>query len=53
MGYNIPEGLLLEVSRFQFPVLIDYRALMVADTKPLVGEAFVKLEKEIEANENR
>lgn len=49
MGYNIPEGLLLEVSRDSSfrSGLIDYRALAVADTKPLVGEAFVKLEKEI------
>lgn len=45
MGYNIPEGLLIEVSRDSSfkSGLIDYRALAVADTKPLVTEAFVKM----------
>ncbi|MGH0950480.1 phage major capsid protein [Bacillus mycoides] len=45
MGYNIPEGLMIEVSRESSfkSGLIDYRAMAIADTKPLVGEAFVKL----------
>ncbi len=49
MGYNIPEGILVEVSRDSSfrSGLIDYRALAIADTRPLVEEAFVKLDKEI------
>ncbi|MCQ6530098.1 phage major capsid protein [Bacillus mycoides] len=45
MGYNIPEGLMIEVSRESSfkSGLIDYRAMAIADTKPLVGEAFIKL----------
>lgn len=45
MGYNIPQGILIEVSRESSfkSGLIDYRALAIADTKPLVAEAFVKL----------
>jgi HK97 family phage major capsid protein len=46
-GYNIPEGIMIEASRdsgFKKGV-IDYRALAVADTKPIVAEAFVKLSK--------
>ena len=45
MGYNIPNGLMLEVSRESSfkSGLIDYRALAIADTKPLVGEAFIKI----------
>lgn len=46
-GYNIPEGIMIEASRdsgFKKGV-IDYRALAVADTKPIVAEAFVKLYK--------
>lgn len=47
LGYNIPEGILIEVSRESSfkSGLIDYRALAIADTKPLVGEAFIKLSK--------
>lgn len=46
MGYNIPQGILLEVSRESSfkSGLIDYRAMAIADTKPLVTEAFIKLE---------
>lgn len=47
MGYNIPEGIVIETSRessFKYG-LIDYRALAIADTKPLVDEAFIKLSK--------
>lgn len=45
MGYNIPEGIVIEVSRESSfkSGLIDYRAMAIADTKPIVEEAFVKL----------
>ncbi|RUS47678.1 phage major capsid protein [Cohnella sp. AR92] len=45
MGYNIPQGILIEMSRESSfkNGLIDYRALAIADTKPLVSEAFIKL----------
>lgn len=45
MGYNIPEGVIIEVSRESSfkSGLIDYRAMAVADCKPIVPEAFVKL----------
>ncbi|CAB3391645.1 phage major capsid protein [Kyrpidia spormannii] len=45
LGYNLPQGITLEVSRDSgfTSGLIDYRALAIADTKPLVSEAFVKL----------
>lgn len=45
LGYNLPQGITIEVSTdsgFRSG-LIDYRALAIADTKPIVGEAFVKL----------
>ena len=45
LGYNLPDGIMIEVSRdsgFR-KGLIDYRALAVADCKPIVAEAFVKL----------
>jgi len=47
MGYNIPQGIMIEVSRESSfkSGLIDYRALAIADTKPLVSEAFVKLSR--------
>lgn len=48
LGYNIPEGIVIETSRessFKYGV-IDYRALAIADTKPLVSEAFIKLSKQ-------
>lgn len=46
MAYNMPQGLLIEASRESSfkSGLIDYRALAIADTKPLVAEAFVKVE---------
>ena len=49
MGWNLPEGILLEVSRDSSfrSGLVDYRALAIADTKPLVEEAFVKLSAEV------
>ena len=45
LGYNIPEGIAVEASRESSfkKGLIDYRALAIADTKPVVEEAFVKL----------
>ena len=45
MGYNMPQGLMVEVSRESSfkSGLVDYRAMAIADTKPLVDEAFVKL----------
>ncbi|MEQ3591565.1 phage major capsid protein [Bacillus albus] len=45
MGYNMPQGIMIEVSRESSfkSGLIDYRAMAIADTKPLVGEAFIKL----------
>lgn len=45
MGYNIPEGIVIEVSRESSfkSGLIDYRAMAIADCKPIVEEAFVKL----------
>ncbi|WP_147565224.1 phage major capsid protein [Clostridium tyrobutyricum] len=49
MGYNIPEGILLEVSRESSfkSGLIDYRSLAIADCKPIVPEAFLKLSKTV------
>jgi HK97 family phage major capsid protein len=47
-GVNIPEGVVIETSResgFSHG-LIDFRALTIADGKPIVPEAFVKLEVE-------
>ena len=46
-GYNMPEGITVESSRessFKKGV-VDYRAIAIADCKPLVAEAFVKLSK--------
>lgn len=45
MGYNIPQGVMIETSRESSfkSGLIDYRALAIADTKPLVTEAFIKV----------
>lgn len=47
MGYNMPQGIIIETSRVSSfrSGLIDYRALAVADCKPIVSEAFVKLSK--------
>lgn len=47
MAYNLPGGVAIESSRessFKYG-LVDYRALAVADCKPIVPEAFVKLSK--------
>ena len=47
MGYNLPQGIALEAStQSSFKSgRIDYRALAIADCKPIVQEAFVKLYK--------
>lgn len=49
MGYNMPQGIIIETSRDSSfkSGLIDYRALAIADTKPLVDEAFIKLSRAI------
>ena len=45
LGVNIPEGIAVEAStQSSFKKgLIDYRAMAIADCKPIVTEAFVKL----------
>ena len=45
LGWNLPEGILIETSRESSfkKGLIDIRALAIADTKVIVDEAFVKL----------
>ena len=45
-GVNVPEGVAVEVSRESgfTSGLIDYRALCIADGKPIVPGAFVKVE---------
>lgn len=45
LAYNLPDGIAVEVSRESSfrKGLIDYRALAIADCKPIVTEAFVKL----------
>ena len=45
MGYNLPEGITVEASRESSfkKGLIDYRAMAIADCKPIVEEAFIKL----------
>lgn len=50
MGYNMPEGIVIETSKdsgFR-KGLIDYRAMAIADCKPIVADAFVKLYKAAE-----
>ena len=45
LGYNMPEGIVIETSKdsgFR-KGLIDYRAMAIADCKPIIEEAFVKL----------
>jgi HK97 family phage major capsid protein len=44
-GVNMPQDILLEVSRESSfkQGLIDYRSMAVADAKPIVSEAFLKL----------
>lgn len=46
MGYNLPYGINVESSKESSfrSALIDYRAVAVADTKPLVKDAFVKID---------
>lgn len=47
MAYNLPEGIAVEAStESSFKSgRIDYRALAIADCKPIIPEAFVKLAK--------
>lgn len=47
MGYNLPEGIAIEAStQSSFKKgLIDIRALAIADCKPIVDEAFIKIYK--------
>lgn len=47
MGYNMPEGIVIETStQSSFKKgLIDYRAMAIADCKPILAEAFVKMYK--------
>lgn len=46
MGWNLAEGIMLEVSRESSfrSGLVDFRALAIADTQVLVPEAFIKLD---------
>ena len=46
-GYNLPGGIALDMSRESSfkSGLVDYRALAVADAKPIVAEAFTKITK--------
>ena len=50
LGYNMPMGITVESSRESSfkSGLIDYRAMAIADCKPLLNEAFVKLYKATE-----
>ena len=45
LGYNMPDGIMIDVSKESSfnKGLIDYRAMAIADCKPIVEEAFVKL----------
>lgn len=45
LGYNLPEGVAIEAStQSSFKKgLIDYRALAIADSKPIIEEAFIKI----------
>ena len=45
LGYNLPEGIIIEASRDSSfkKGLIDFRALAIADCKVIAGEAFVKI----------
>lgn len=47
LGYNLPMGITVESSRESSfkSGLIDYRAMAIADCKPIITEAFVKLYK--------
>ena len=45
LGYNLPEGIIIEASRDSSfkKGLIDFRALAIADSKVIAPEAFVKI----------
>jgi HK97 family phage major capsid protein/HK97 family phage prohead protease len=46
MSYNLPQGIVIESSRESSfkSGLIDYRAIAIADCKPLLKEAFIKIQ---------
>ena len=46
-GYNMPSGIAIDVSRESSfsKGLVDFRALAIADCKPIVDEAFVRITK--------
>lgn len=50
LGYNMPEGIAIETSRESSfkKGLIDYRALAIADCKPIIKEAFIRITKAAE-----
>lgn len=45
LAYNLPAGIVIETSRESSfkRALIDFRAVAIADTRPLISDAFVKL----------
>ena len=49
LGYNIPLGIMIEVSRESSfkSALVDYRGICVCDTKVLVAEAFIMLSESL------
>ena len=51
MAYNLPQGIMIETSRESSfkSGLIDYRAIAIADTKPLMKEAFVLLSQNLQS----
>jgi len=51
MAYNLPQGIMIETSRESSfkSGLIDYRAIAIADCKPLVKEAFVLLSQNLQS----
>lgn len=51
MAYNLPQGIMIETSRESSfkSGLIDYRAIAIADTKPLLKEAFVLLSQNLQS----
>lgn len=46
-GYNLPAGIAIDMSRESSfkSGLVDYRAIAIADAKPILPEAFVKIAK--------
>jgi len=52
-GFNMPSGIALDVSRESSFAkgLIDFRALAIADAKPIISEAFTRVTKATETTE--